>query len=588
MKLTITILLLGSMAAWSQQRKPDATKPPERKPVAATAPAAETVKGDATKLVAEKPLKSIVIVASPAKVVTAGRKDLKPGVTVEGPDFLKYQWDFVKALKPYLGKPLSEQSLYAMQRDIILYCRAKDHPVVDVFLAVQEIEDSIQIAVIEGKVGAVIVNNEGKKWFSDKFIKNNNHLKPGSSISERRLLNDLAWMNRNPMFREVTASYKQSSIGEGSTDLIFNVNDRFPLRPYVGYEDSLSEILGRHSLFGGFNYGNLFGLDHQLNYQYTSGFDLDRYKSHYGSYILPLPWRHTITLYGVHTEFQPDLTTLGNYIAHVNGWFYQVGGRYTLPLFDIGKYNHQLSAGYDYKKFNNDADFGGTGMFNSMATVREFVGGYSGALNDSLGELTFNGNVYYSPWHDQKMQESYTLIRNGSQLQFFLVRAEGKRVIKLPLTTDWRNNSSAKCWTVVAKGSYQYSPNVLVPSEQFGIGGFGTVRGYNERIANGDRGYSVSAELRTPFIQLSKDRSTPVATQLYGFYDRGAITVNGDLTNPHADLASVGGGINLQVTTHFQVRAEYGWQLVRDSVILTAPGADQKRSRAHISAVLSF
>src|SRR5262249_56794921 len=49
----------------------------------------------------------------------------------------------------------------------------------------------------------------------------------------------------------------------------------------------------------------------------------------------------------------------------------------------------------------------------------------------------------------------------------------------------------------------QYSPQKLVPSETFGLGGFATVRGYNERVVNGDGGFLISTEIRTPAIVLS-------------------------------------------------------------------------------------
>ena len=48
----------------------------------------------------------------------------------------------------------------------------------------------------------------------------------------------------------------------------------------------------------------------------------------------------------------------------------------------------------------------------------------------------------------------------------------------------------------------QYSPSKLVATELFTIGGYNTVRGYDENIVSGDQGWLVVNELRTPINPL--------------------------------------------------------------------------------------
>ena len=54
-----------------------------------------------------------------------------------------------------------------------------------------------------------------------------------------------------------------------------NVNDRIPFRPYAGYEDSGTRFTGEDRFLAGFNWGNVFGLDQQLNYQYATDAKFD-------------------------------------------------------------------------------------------------------------------------------------------------------------------------------------------------------------------------------------------------------------------------------------------------------------------------
>ena len=58
----------------------------------------------------------------------------------------------------------------------------------------------------------------------------------------------------------------------------------------------------------------------------------------------------------------------------------------------------------------------------------------------------------------------------------------------------------AQRWSLNAKLKGQYSSEVLIPGEQFGVGGVGSVRGLREREATGDRGYTANFELTAPTV----------------------------------------------------------------------------------------
>jgi hemolysin activation/secretion protein len=201
------------------------------------------------------------------------------GVVVKGPQFLQRP-DFTALLGKHLGLPLTSNALAQIQVEIVRYCRTHDHMVVDVFTSEQDLlEDTIQIAVIEGRVGNITVTNEFHKWFSDSVILHDVRLKPGDTVLESRLKSDLAWLNRNNYqslgydefngsFRDVSSHFKQGDLGH--TDLELKVEDRFPFRPYVGADDTGIEVIGRYRGHAGFNWGNAFGLDHRLNYEYIT------------------------------------------------------------------------------------------------------------------------------------------------------------------------------------------------------------------------------------------------------------------------------------------------------------------------------
>src|SRR5205823_11275288 len=139
---------------------------------------------------------------------------------------------------------------------------------------------------------------EGHKWFSDALVLRDIRLKPGDVVLAHRLNSDLDWGNRNVYqslgsfsepFRDLNVSFSRGrQLGE--TTAIIEVRDRFPFRPLIGGDDSGITAIGRERVYAGFNWGNVFGLDHRLNYQYITDSEFKRLKEHIGSYVVPLPW----------------------------------------------------------------------------------------------------------------------------------------------------------------------------------------------------------------------------------------------------------------------------------------------------------
>ena len=111
------------------------------------------------------------------------------------------------------------------------------------------------------------------------------------------------------------------------------------------------------------------------------------------------------------------------------------------------------------------------------------------------------------------------------------------------------------------KGGAQIGSGNLVPSEQLGVGGYSTVRGYDEREANGDRGFVVNTELRTPAMALlGRFPKWKVDDQLQflAFMDYGVTSENidpapnsGSETTSH--LHSVGGGFRYTISRYLSV-----------------------------------
>jgi len=544
--------------------KPVPSIPPQ--PLPATEP--PKVIDDRTPLVAK--LKGVVILDSIAAVKSTAETAV--GLVPSTTDLT--QTDAFRALvAPYLGKPLDMGGLNQLSRAIILHFRKADRPVVDVVVPEQDITaGTLQIVIIEGRAGRVRV--EGNRWFSTRRIGGQVRLQPGEPIRASVLQSDLAWINQNP-FRTVDVVFSPGE-NPGETDLVFRTQDRLPLRLYTGYENTGNDLTGETRLFAGVNWGNAFGLDGQLNYQFGTSDDFDAVRTHSVTWTQPLPWRHTLTLFGAHVNSEAKTGPFT-----LSGESSQAGLRYTVPLPAIGAYTHEVYAGFDWKRADNALEFG-IPITNSLTQIGQGVLGYRGALRDRFGvtQLQLEGFRNAAGLLSQQNPADYAGSRPGADPDFSYVRVDLSRQTRLPADFTLSHSLSA-----------QLASTNLLPSEQLPVGGRGSVRGYEENaLTASDEGWTIQNELRTPAFSVGGW----VARQLGGqvpsrWHDQLQFLVFYDYGQAHPDdgatglttLAAVGAGVRYSVGSHVNVQADYGHRL-RD-----IPG-DNDDGRWHLSAMLSW
>ena len=138
---------------------------------------------------------------------------------------------------------------------------------------------------------------------------------------------------------------------------------------------------------------------------------------------------------------------------------------------------------------------------------------------------------------------------------------------------------------LAVRGQAQYSPDVLISGEQFGLGGLASVRGTGiERPISGDKGLSASVEVTTPELL--------AGLRLLGFVDAGWLGNNqaNGLTKPGTDrLASVGLGLRY-VKGPFALTADYGRLLTGSRVPLALSSVAPQRGddKLYVSAAVRF
>jgi hemolysin activation/secretion protein len=534
----------------------------------ATLPSEDEQNHESADATALEELKAIILVDNADKILPEGWPAAK-GVVPSGEGLIADP-RLAKKLAPFLNKPATFGELRAIQAEVARFFRTHDQPVVDVRLPEQEItHGAVQFLVVEGRIGEITA--EGQRWFPEGRFVSAVRANAHELIRANVLIDDMNWLNRNPFHRSDLLFRKGED--PGTTDLIIKTSDRFPIRPYIGYDNSGTEATGENRLQAGFSWGNAFGLDQIFSYQFTTSPEYDEFNAHSGTWTIPLPWRHIVEFYGSYASSEIEL--IG---ADLTAESLQVGSRYVIPLPGHGGFKHEASLGFDYKQSNNNLLFGGASVFETNTEIDQFRGGYSFRLGDSLGITGGSLALVYSPGGltGNNTDETFQFARAFAESEYLYTRLNLQRAQKLP----WN-------FSLLISGSAQFAGGNLLASEQFSLGGASTVRGYKESVANGDEGWLASAELRTPPVSLFKWAHLEKWTdelQFLAFYDMGGVS-NVDLLpgeDAHLDLASFGAGVRYKVNTWLSVKFDYGWQLKDLSEV------DEEESRAHLSVLLSY
>lgn len=517
-----------------------------------------------------KQLKGLVFVPTIGDVKKSGISDMT-GIKVQGLQVIR-NYSFGEEMSRYLNQPVSLASLSDVTKDIVQYYKAQGYPVVYAFVPEQDITSGIvQVVVTEGRLGKV--NVTGNKWFSDSIIMNGIRTRPGQVINGNSIDADMRVLNSNP-FRQVDAVYSPGQ-QPGETDLTLETKDRFPLRVYTGYENAGNDVTSDDRFLAGFNWGNAFFIDSLLDFQFSSDFNFDRFFGYAASYLQQLPWRHNINVFGSYATANPKLPAPFNQKS--DNW--QVGTRYAIPLPTIRAYQQQIRVGYDFKDINNNIEFGGISVFNTPVDISQFILEYNASLTDPYGITTFNPSLFISPGgmtHDNN-DAAFQAVRFGAKANYVYGVIGMERLTRLP--GDFSLSNRLK---------FQLADSNLISSEQFGLGGASSVRGYPERVVNGDEGIFFSTEVRAPSISFGKIFDLPQyqdELQFLAFIDYGRASIYDPLPGEieNVDLIGVGPGLRYRINTYFTLRFDYGFQLQRKNIF-----NNPDSSRFHLGAIASF
>ena len=543
-------------------------------------------------------LLGVVLLPSPGEVRPEGWH----GVEGVWHDFRDFPPEVGWALQDYLKRPVSLNSMDQMIKDVIVAYREGDRPVVDVLLPEQDITSGVvQLVVIESKLARVRV--EGVDVDTEEYIRSQMRARKGEVIRSSEVLHDLAWINRSP-YRKVDIAYAPG-YEFGTTDIILKPTFSKKNSYYVGGEDSGTQFLGRERLVAGFNLGEFGNPTQSLAYQFTSDWDFEHVRGHSLVYSKDLPWRHNFSLLASFVDVDGDIPIGGGLPAlNTSGFNWQLSPRYTIPLKSKETYiceplfgsinrTRDLTFGFDFKSNENDLEFGGflangggglrPSIFENQTEIYQFVAAYKEVWQHRKGVSQLDIAGYFSPggFSPHNRDDVFQAARAGSSSKYAY------------LTMGFEHQRDLmQGWSIRKRLRGQLSTGNLQASEQMGLGGYNTVRGFDQYVVRGDEGVFGSVELYAPEISFGEIFDWPHAhgpcvdsLRLLAFFDAGAVGSSDLLPNePNSQtIAAAGVGLRYKYNEVFNLRVDYGHPVMSDNL----EGVDES-GRFHIGATTTF
>jgi len=522
----------------------------------------------------EKRIKGIVIYGGGARWVhpNQGFSEADGIKVMDGVDLPGSPEKLRKALNRFIGCPMNSETICEVKKRLVHYYRQQGRPIVDVSVPEQNVTSGVlRLLVHEATLGKVV--SSGNRHFSSKRLVGYVRGREGEPIDADRLVTDLNWMNRNT-FRQTDAFFTPGN-ERGTTDIELLTKDRRTWRVYVGTDNTGLEQTGEERNFVGFNLGNFLALDQQFTFQFTMGNRFNEFSAYTAQWVIPLPWRNMLTFYGgystVHTSnldipFNPGFGTHGHSM--------QASMRWDVPLPPRIDFLNEFIWGADWKRTNNTVSFIGTDFFGKNANLFQIVAGYNLGYEDAKRKVSLTWENFFSPgdWLPDQSVATYNSLRAFAKPLYYYTR--------LSSSTIFREPKHGASLAVILRG--QWSTANLLASEEFGIGGYDTVRGYDERQFNGDYAFVANVEARTPQWPFFLYKKRIDKIQFLGFFDYGRIWLHEPFVGEPKTvfIDSIGVGARYIIDQYLTARIDYGYGLKK---IDFGP-----HTKIHFSVIVSY
>ncbi|MCC5602139.1 ShlB/FhaC/HecB family hemolysin secretion/activation protein [Nostoc favosum] len=409
----------------------------------------------------------------------------------------------------------------------------------------------VQIQVIEGKLEDIQIT--GTRRLNPNYIRSRIALEASTPLNQKRLLESLQLLQLNPLIQNLSAELSAGS-RPGSNLLAIKVTEADTFNVETVFDNGRSPSVGSFRRQLQVNEANLLGFGDSISLAYSN---TDGSNTIDASYSLPLnPRNGTLTFSYGNTSADIIERPFNTLEIESASQYYELTFRQPL----VQTPNQEFALGVTASR--RETDISSSVFEQEDAPLSLLSPGADAEGNTSVSALRF-----FQEWTLRNSQEviaarsqfslgtgafNATINNTEPDSRFFAWRGQAQWVRLLAPDT-----------LLLIRGDVQLASTTLLASEQFGLGGISSVRGYRQDLLLADNGALASVELRLPIVRVPQwdgvMQVTPFVDVGTAWNNSSSIDENNTNTNT---LASIGLGLRWLQGNNFNAGVEWGIPLV--------------------------
>jgi hemolysin activation/secretion protein len=459
--------------------------------------------------------------------------------------------ELAKITAPYLNREITTEDLEEARRAITAFYVAHGYMNSGAVLPDQDVADGVvTFQIVEGVLSGINITGKDRR-LRDSYVKGRLQEYTASPLNINELKEGLLLLRQNPNVKQVNAELRPGAqAGESYLDVYMEEQQPYRLGlqvdnarpPSVGAEE-ITAFGADQDVTGN---GDALEFSYGIAHNGEDGFEFSGAKDESVSYTIPITARDTtIKVFGNRSDtsvIEDPFAGLG-----ISSDLIRYGATLRQPVYQTP--NQDLAVAVTFERDN-------TKTFTKDQLFDVAPGSVNGKIDSSMLRIT-------QEWVDRSQKQVVALRSTFNiGLDAFGVTDNGTNQNKGLMSWVGQAQYVRRVFDtpnlIILRTDAQWADKPLVTTEEFGVGGVNTVRGYRENQLVRDRGIVCSIEGRIPVLF---DKAGASVFQFAPFYDAGGAW-NMDSSTPDPKvISSVGMGLLYSPNRHLNAQFYWGYRL---------------------------
>lgn len=448
-----------------------------------------------------------------------------------------------KITEPFTGRDISFAELFQARSAVTQLYIERGYITSGALIPPQTLQEGVvTIQVVEG--GLESINVSGTRRLNPDYVRSRIAIATVKPLNRERLLQALQLLQLNPLIQNLSAELAAGTQA-GSSVLEVRVTEAKTFNAQILLDNNRAPSVGSFNRRVQINQANLSGAGDNLSLGYSNtdgsnGLDL--------SYTLPINARNGTLRFSYGTTSSNVIESPFDRLdINASSRYYELSFRQPLMQTPSEEFAVGVTASRQESEtsvldipfpLSLGADDDGRTRISALRFFQEWTKRNSREVIAARSQFNVGLNTFSS-----------TINETPPDSRFFSWRGQAQWVRLLAADT-----------LLLIRGDMQIADRALVPLEQIGLGGQQSIRGYRQDVLLTDNGALASAEVRVPVLRIPK---WDMLVQLAPFVDIGKAWNREGREDPDPSfLASVGLGLQLQISDRLTARFDYGIPLV--------------------------